>query len=75
MTNRVSRYHGTAIVNSIRAGVDELLGRLPEFRAAVQRIDNRAVFELADILAGLLDAAAKPHPDQALVFAPAGAGA
>ena len=62
-------------VHSIRASVDELLGRLPELRAAVQRIDNRAVFELADILAGLLDAAAKPHPDQALVFAPAGAGA
>ncbi len=59
---------------SLRAGVDELLARLPEFRARVERIDNRAVFELADILAGLLDAAATPDAPNAseLVCAHAG---
>ena len=43
---------------SLRAGADELLARLPEFAARVERIHNRAVFEVADILAGLLRAAA-----------------
>lgn len=56
---------------SVRAGVDELLGRLPELRARVQRIDNRAVFELPDILAGLLAAAADPGSPHEAWFAPA----
>ena len=45
---------------SLRAAVDQLLHRLPEFRARVERVENRAVFEVADILAGLLHAAGTP---------------
>jgi UDP-N-acetylglucosamine:LPS N-acetylglucosamine transferase len=47
---------------SIRAGVDELLQRLPELRARVQAQRNRAVFEVPDILARLLEPA-DPLPD------------
>jgi UDP-N-acetylglucosamine:LPS N-acetylglucosamine transferase len=42
---------------SIGAGVAELLARLPELRARVRQIDNRAVFEVTDIIASLLDGA------------------
>jgi UDP-N-acetylglucosamine:LPS N-acetylglucosamine transferase len=45
---------------SIRPAVDEMIQRLPEFRERVRRIDNRAVFEVTDILAGLLHAAHGP---------------
>jgi UDP-N-acetylglucosamine:LPS N-acetylglucosamine transferase len=45
---------------SIRPEVDEMIQRLPEFRERVRRIDNRAVFEVTDILAGLLHAAHGP---------------
>ena len=34
----------------VRAGVGELIGRLPEFRARVARIENRAIFEIPHIL-------------------------
>ncbi len=50
----------------IRAAVAELGTRLPELRANVRRIDNRAVFELPDILARILDdaqTALAPFPD------------
>jgi hypothetical protein len=40
--------------------VAEMIQRLPEFRERVRRIDNRAVFEVTDILAGLLHAAHGP---------------
>ena len=39
---------------SIRGGVEEVIARLPEFRAAVARIQNRAIFEIPDILDGIL---------------------
>jgi UDP-N-acetylglucosamine:LPS N-acetylglucosamine transferase len=38
----------------IDAAVAEMLGRLGELKAATRRIDNRAVFEVPDILAGIL---------------------
>jgi UDP-N-acetylglucosamine:LPS N-acetylglucosamine transferase len=44
----------------------EMIGRLPEFQAAVGRIDNRAVFEVPEILARLLKAAEQPLSNQAL---------
>jgi UDP-N-acetylglucosamine:LPS N-acetylglucosamine transferase len=40
----------------IRAGVDEVIARLPELRARVTRIENRAVFEIPEILDRLLHA-------------------
>jgi hypothetical protein len=43
-------------VSQVRAAVDALLARLDEFRANVRRIDNRAVFEVPSILAGILEA-------------------
>jgi len=39
---------------SIHRGVDELLERLPEFRANVARIQNRAIFEIPEILDRIL---------------------
>jgi UDP-N-acetylglucosamine:LPS N-acetylglucosamine transferase len=38
----------------VRAGVDEVIARLPELRARVARIENRAVFEIPEILGRLL---------------------
>ena len=38
----------------IRAAVEELLGDLPRYREAVGRIENRAVFEIPDMLARIL---------------------
>jgi UDP-N-acetylglucosamine:LPS N-acetylglucosamine transferase len=40
----------------IRAGVDEVIARLPELRARVARIENRAVFEIPELLGRLLHA-------------------
>jgi 1,2-diacylglycerol 3-beta-galactosyltransferase len=47
----------------IRAGVDEVIARLPELRARVARIENRAIFEIPEILGRLLhaDRLAAPH--------------
>ncbi len=45
-----------------RAAVSELTSRLSEFREHVRVIDNRAVFEVPEILAQLLHAAATPDP-------------
>lgn len=39
---------------SIRSGIDEIIGRLPEFRASVARIHNRAIFEIPQILERVL---------------------
>ena len=41
----------------IRQGVADMVTRLPEFRANVARIENRAIFEIPDILERLL----QPH--------------
>jgi UDP-N-acetylglucosamine:LPS N-acetylglucosamine transferase len=43
-------------LSRIAAATDEMLQRLPEFHAATARIDNRAVFEVADVLARLRQA-------------------
>src|SRR5579859_99133 len=40
----------------VRAGVDEVIARLPELRTRVARIENRAVFEIPEILDRLLHA-------------------
>jgi UDP-N-acetylglucosamine:LPS N-acetylglucosamine transferase len=41
----------------IRSAVQQLGGRLEEFRAALRQIQNRAVFEVPSILSGILNAA------------------
>jgi hypothetical protein len=38
----------------IASATDELIARLPEFHAATARLDNRAVFEVPELLASLL---------------------
>jgi UDP-N-acetylglucosamine:LPS N-acetylglucosamine transferase len=50
----------SSTMRNIRPAVAEVLERLDEFRANVGRIDNRAVFEVPDILAGILDRHAVP---------------
>ena len=40
---------------AIAAGVDDMVARLPEFRANVARIQNRAIFEIPDILDRILN--------------------
>jgi hypothetical protein len=45
----------------IRPAVGELLARLDEFKANVSELDNRALFEIPDILAGIL-ARRRPRP-------------
>ena len=56
--------HGLGLVGTsirrIGPVVRDLLARLDTFRADVARIDNRAVFEIPDLLAGILAEAAKP---------------
>jgi hypothetical protein len=47
-------------VRSIRLGAAEMIRRLPEFHARVRQIDNRAVYEVTDILAALMQSASKP---------------
>ena len=60
------REQGVGLVVSSLAqlpgAVAAMSARLDEFQAAARRIDNRAVFELPDILADLLVAAAAAHP-------------
>lgn len=56
--NHVGIAHGS--FRTIDRAVEQLLGRLDEFRASVGRLDNRALFEVPEILAGILDAAAAP---------------
>jgi UDP-N-acetylglucosamine:LPS N-acetylglucosamine transferase len=41
-------------LSRIAAAADEMLQRLPEFHAATARLDNRAVFEVPEVLADLL---------------------
>lgn len=58
------REHGLGVVHgsmrTLRDAVDETLARLPELRANCARMDNRAVFELPQILEALLIASAAP---------------
>lgn len=53
------------IVNSsfrtVRSAVAEMTRRLDEFRANIGHIDNRAVFEIPDILANILAATEQPR--------------
>jgi UDP-N-acetylglucosamine:LPS N-acetylglucosamine transferase len=51
--------HNAGIVldsfRSIRDGVAEIIGRLDEFRTSIARIQNRAIFEIPDILEQILN--------------------
>jgi hypothetical protein len=47
-------------LRTIRAGVDELVARLPEFQARVRQFDNQAIFEVPEIFAALMDRAGLP---------------
>lgn len=49
-----------ARLRDIAPAVDALLPRLPEFAARVRGRQNRAVFEVPEILAGILDGSARP---------------
>lgn len=42
---------------SVRAAVEQLSGELAQFKATIGHINNRAVFEVPEILAGILNAA------------------
>ena len=55
---------------SVERGVSQLLGQLDEFRASVRRIDNRALFEIPDILANILQEADRMAPDGARALSP-----
>jgi 1,2-diacylglycerol 3-beta-galactosyltransferase len=58
------RHHDLGVVirsfRQVRAAVDTLVGRLPEFQARVRAIDNRAVFEVPDILERILEGVGGP---------------
>jgi hypothetical protein len=49
-------------LRELRPAAVELIDRLPELRARAKLIDNRALFEVPEIFAGLLRAAAQPVP-------------
>jgi UDP-N-acetylglucosamine:LPS N-acetylglucosamine transferase len=55
---------------SIERGVSQLLGQLDEFCASVRRIDNRALFEIPDMLANILQEADRMAPDGARLRSP-----
>ena len=63
----VHENHAGIVLDSfkaIRGGVEEIIARLAEFRAAVARIQNRAIFEIPAILERVLRdarAGAAPH--------------
>jgi 1,2-diacylglycerol 3-beta-galactosyltransferase len=60
-------------MRNIRPAVVELLAQLDQFKARVRRIDNRAVFDVAEILAGIL---ARPgRQAEAAALPPAHGGA
>jgi 1,2-diacylglycerol 3-beta-galactosyltransferase len=60
------REHGLGVVRrslrSITAAVDDITRNLPEYQARVRRIDNRAVFEVPQILAQILDQERRRSP-------------
>ena len=43
----------------IREAVRKLVGSLEQYRAAVEKIENRAIFEIPDMLAGILEKAGR----------------
>ena len=53
------REHGLGVVHdslrSVAGAVAELTGRLDEFRCNVRKMDNRALFEIPQLLAGILE--------------------
>lgn len=58
------REHGLGVVRnslrSISAAVEDITRNLPEYQARVRRIENRAVFEVPQILAKILEKARQP---------------
>ena len=75
------RKQGLGVVHrsflSVRSAVDEILRRLPEYKARVRRVENRAVFEVPQILERILERApARARSDSrvpALVLTPSSA--
>lgn len=69
------REHDVGVVlpsfRAIARGVDEVGRRLPQLRANVRAIDNRAVLEIPGILARILDERADGEPAAVEVSAPA----
>jgi processive 1,2-diacylglycerol beta-glucosyltransferase len=61
--------------DELPAAIEGLLPRLDEFRTRVGRLDNRAVFEVAEILAELLQASARRRPLAARPLSPAAGAA
>ncbi len=53
------REHGLGVVHdslrTVAEAVEELSGRLDEFRDNVKKIDNRALFEIPPLLASILE--------------------
>ncbi len=64
---------GTVIhsLDALPAAVVATIERLPMLRAATARIDNRAVFEVPEVLSGLLRRSARPLPQRVVVTASA----
>lgn len=58
--NHLGIVHGR--FRTIDRAVEQLLNRLDEFRASVRRIENRALFEIPEILADILHEATWVHP-------------
>jgi 1,2-diacylglycerol 3-beta-galactosyltransferase len=69
--NGVGVVHGS--YRSIGQAVTQLLTRLDELRANVRRLDNRAVFEVPEILADILHRTARPRSDLPLPWTTRGA--
>ncbi|AKU11127.1 hypothetical protein AzCIB_1222 [Azoarcus sp. CIB] len=61
--NHLGIVHGS--FRTIDRAVAQLLDRLDEFRASVRAIDNRALFEVPEMLHGILDEANRIHSDEA----------
>jgi UDP-N-acetylglucosamine:LPS N-acetylglucosamine transferase len=61
----VQERHAGLVLDSfkdIREGVTDLIHRLPEFRANVSRIENRAIFEIPDMLEQIMEAHSWQNP-------------
>jgi UDP-N-acetylglucosamine:LPS N-acetylglucosamine transferase len=61
--NHLGIVHGS--FRTIDRAVAELLSRLEEFRTSVRNIDNRALFEVPEILHDILDDAGRIHSNEA----------
>ncbi len=69
--NGLGVVHGS--FRAIRPAVDEVLARLPELRRNLRVVRNRAVFEVPEILAGILAGGRRRHDDAAGAVAAAAA--